>query len=203
MNTNFKNTMVLSEEAVNEVVTSEDGLYWINEHDYSKSMLLAKNTTDLLDEYNTYKTLAEHAALTRVCFKAFDNSPFTDMRESAEILANSMDEAVVLQKKQLGDSVEAHENLAKEVIKMEAKSSLITAIEYANTDEDYTDCAIAVKDFNSEQDMEFMLDVLDEIISKSSSKSLASYIEQIRVSLRMIATARDISISRNNEQIAS
>ena len=203
MNTNFKNTMVLSQEAVYEVVASEDGLYWINEQNYSKSMLLAKNTTDLLDEYNTYKTLAEYAVWMRLSFKAFDNTPFHYMREAARKLADATDEAVVLQKEQLGDDVEAHEYSTKERMKIEAKSSLATAIEYANTDEDYTDCAIAVKDFNPEQDMGFMLDVLDEIISKSSSKSLASHIEQIRVSLRIIATARDISISRNNEQLAS
>ena len=64
MKVNFKNTMELSEEAINEVVTSEEGLYLMNEQNYSKSMLLAKNVTDLMDEYNTYQTLAEYGVVT-------------------------------------------------------------------------------------------------------------------------------------------
>ncbi len=197
MKVNFKNTMELSEEAINEVVTSEEGLYLMHEQNYSKSMLLAKNVTDLMDEYNTYQTLAEYATSMRLSFNAFDNTPFHDMREVAKKLADAVDEAVLLQKEQLGADTGAHEYITKELIKIEAKSSLRTAVEYASTDEDYTDCAVALQDFDSELDMEFMLDVLDEINSRSSSKSINSYLEQIRTALRIVEMAS------NNEQLAS
>ena len=104
---------------------------------------------------------------------------------------------LLLQKEQLGADTGAHEYITKELIKIEAKSSLRTAVEYASTDEDYTDCAVALQDFDSELDMGFMLDVLDEINSRSSSKSLNSYIEQIRTALRIVEMAS------NNEQLAS
>ena len=51
MKVNFKNTMELSEEAINEVVTSEEGLYLMHEQNYSKSMLLAKKIYEICKNF--------------------------------------------------------------------------------------------------------------------------------------------------------